>query len=137
MYVVIVNTCTQCLLCPAGVSCIDSTQPPVLCALGQYSLEVSESHDYHMTIIQTSQGEAYCRLCPAGHNCSNEGLSVCSEGYYSPLGMLDCEPCPVGHACPLPFLSPVSCQDGQHTQGSTGALVCTDCQPGYYCPSTR
>ncbi len=129
----------QCLLCPAGVSCVDPTQPPILCALGQYSPAVSESHDYHVTMFSctTSQGEAYCRLCPAGYNCSDQGLTVCPEGYYSSLGTLDCESCPVGHACHLPFLSPVPCQGGQHTQGSTGALVCTDCPPGYYCPSTR
>ncbi len=85
----------------------------------------------------TLQGEAHCRLCPAGHNCSAQGPAVCPEGYFSPLGSSDCEVCPVGHACPLAFISPVPCAGGQHTGGSTGALVCTDCPPGYYCPSLR
>ena len=69
--------------------------------------------------------------------CNNETLSVCSAGYYSLKGSSECVLCSPGEACPLPFITPISCDAGQHTNGNGGATVCSDCPPGHFCPHPR
>ncbi len=60
---------------------------------------------------------------------------MCTIGSYSLIGQGNCLPCPVGYACPVPFIPPVRCREGQHTDGS--AVLCQDCPSGSFCQDPR
>lgn len=88
-------------------------------------------------LLLVLKGDVLCHLCTAGFNCTLEERVICPEGHFSLLGQADCEECSPGQACPLPFILPISCSEGQHTNGEGGATQCMECPPGYYCSQPR
>lgn len=77
-----------------------------------------------------------CSICPAGYECSGSTATLCTSGYYSLAGEMNCTKCPAAKMCPFPSISPINCPTGTHTQNLEGQTSCTDCQAGFYCPAS-
>eukprot|EP00644_Phytophthora_capsici_P016237 jgi/Phyca11/117719/e_gw1.34.423.1 len=109
----------MCLPCPVGHSCLDATQPPVLCQPGSFSLD----------------GKGPCTHCPKGYKCATttDAPVQCVDGTYSPVDAVDCLECPAGKYCPQPSSDPISCSVGYYSV--IGSTACIPCPAGMECAS--
>ena len=146
---------TNCTACPPGYACPESSNLPVLCGNGTYSVGISTyctdcpSGSYTITEGSTEcipcpsgsfgyttvGGSNTCDWCPAGYSCPHPSLLMkCPAGYFSSAGSTNCSACPTAHSCPFPENDPVPCTVGSYSIG--GQESCTPCPVGHYCPST-
>ena len=80
-----------CELCPAGFSCNNSSLPPEVCELGQFSLlaEIDVRkfvhHCQRYLFIIYSLFYVQCSDCPSGFSCVDQSQPPfpCDEGHYS------------------------------------------------------
>ena len=112
---------SPCLTCPEGFECQQWNAPPRKCLPGWYS----------------STGAQYCTKCPAGSKCPSEYFStksVCSAGFYSLPGSLNCYPIPARMSGTL-STRPVWCNFLLGEISPTASATCTACALGSGCPS--
>ena len=112
---------TACIECPAGFACPTTTDPPVACLGGTYSLI----------------GQINCLECPAGSSCTESTAPVaCPAGSFSVQGLMECVACPPGHICPFPGIAEYTpCPLGTYVNADS--TQCIDCAAGRYCPDPR
>ena len=133
-----------CIQCPAGSYCPSRSSGPIACNAGSYS----------------DAGATICTLATPGYSVASAGSSselICGVGYYSTGGSVSCTLCSPGYMCPPGSTEPspvtAACPMGGHcgdptvfvpclpgtygiiTAGISQAHACTNCEPGYLCPS--
>ena len=100
-------------ICPQGYRCPAGTTNKVICANPYY---------------QDQQGQAVCKVCPTGYECTNAVKSLCKPGNEKP-----------SFYCPgVSTRLRVACGDGKYSVrvGANSLADCLSCPPGYYCPLT-
>ena len=97
--------------------------------------------------VTGSIDETDCVPCLPGHYCDIQGLAntsgQCDARYYcsgqavyaTPNDGISGNICPHGHYCPIGTGVPYPCRDGTYAN-FTGAEVCLECPPSYYCAQT-
>ena len=131
----------MCSVCPNGYFCSNTSEAPIECPNGYYSLG----------------GATECTPCPAGHYCpTSSALPIlCDQGTFSAGLASTCSLCTAGqfcmdgstsnsssmNICPLGSYCPdgatkLKCPAGTfgNRTGLTDALQCSLCPPGFYCP---
>ncbi|ETO67181.1 hypothetical protein F444_15794 [Phytophthora nicotianae P1976] len=141
----------SCRTCPAGHSCVDVSQSPVLCQLGSYSMEGdpvchacpagSYCPDPSSAALSCATGTyslgnaTVCTPCGSGVKCSIDAAPVaCAAGYYSINASTPCMLCDAGSYCPSTSLPPTKCAQGTYSR--SGAVACTACPYGYTCTTS-
>ena len=116
--------------CPAGSYCPEGSHEPSNCPPGSFN---------NKSLVESLIG---CDLCPAGHCCSEYGMSeaqACIKGYFCPGNQSSCEPiefkCQPGHFCPPKSSNQIRCPSGEY-QNKHLASSCKPCPPGYFCDNT-
>jgi len=148
-------TINDCIICPAGFSCVDGTRTPLECGLGHYCPAGSP---YPIpcpvgTIGPNVGMEAQedCQLCPGGRYCDSPGLVTdrgpCDPGFVcysganssSPTDGTTGEVCPAGGYCPTGSSESRSCPPGtfSNTSGASNTFDCQQCTPGFFCANSR
>ena len=96
----------ECIPCPAGSYCQNTSASPTPCSPGSYSLQCAIE----------------CTACPEGFSCPTTNLLpvICDVGTYSPGESSTCLSCQPGFTC---------------AQGSSASNLSTNvCSLGKYCP---
>ncbi|CAH1797039.1 unnamed protein product, partial [Owenia fusiformis] len=118
--------------CPAGYFCPEGSYMPIACPPGTYNPNKQMVDD------------TACNPCDAGMYCGGSGLAnvsgPCDAGFYCTGGSNTSAPtdgttgdiCPAGSACPEGSSIHKFCENGTYTN-HTGASVCYECPPGFYC----
>ena len=76
---------TECIICPEGYSCANTSDTPMECAAGTFAAR---------------HGSVSCSNCPSGY-------------YTTMAGQASCVACPQGYRCPNTNEEPISCLDGE------------------------
>ena len=121
------------VVCPAGKFCPEGVGFPLNCADGTYS---------------DVQGNAACKMCPAGYYCVHDDgqnnssiiIRLCPSGFYCKNGTgLDWIACPPGSYSDNEGLSAMDqckpCEPGMYCNGYNLTLPSGECDPGYFCVS--
>lgn len=139
----------SCNECPAGTRCpvrAISNLVNFYCPVGTYSRYVLNATAFtalpydHLDANRFPKlwhkGDTLCRPCPDGYTCPNPATPpvLCPSGTTRMGANYSyCYPCAAGSYCPTPNVLPLTCPDGSFS--GTGRAECTQCTPGYYCPS--
>ena len=148
-------TISDCIICPAGHSCVDGSSSPTECSLGHFCPNGTTYPTpcpvgtIGPNAVMESQDD--CIPCPGGRYCDSPGLVTprgpCDPGYVCYEGAKNSAPtdgttgevCPAGGYCPTGSSQSQPCPPGtfSNTSGASNTFDCQQCTPGFYCVNSR
>ncbi|XP_064629300.1 uncharacterized protein LOC135488587 [Lineus longissimus] len=136
----------ECDYCPAGRICFTGVPVPQMCPKGFYchyneTIRPCPARTYNDLL--GAMNTTWCKPCPAGYWCGEEGMSnysisPCPPGSYCTSAIYKPEPCPSSSFRKLPGAGGVAdchlCPPGRFCFLTNSTHPGVQCSVGYFCP---